>query len=208
MNKLELRKHAGKNGSNRSCYKINERILSADVVLVLVLWVLTRFLWCSGEGSFNSAAVRVVPATNATFVLNFDRANLSVAANFLETEKTSRLMSWDTFWSWKCKICNMVWWEANLSDVFTKASLAIGLSALTGHKLVSADCFCWRASSHSSCHLVRHSTTSSESPPHLCHGGGVFGLFCLSVCLLGSRISQKLADRFESNLVKGLIVGQ
>ncbi len=79
MNKLELR-------------KIHKRILSADV-LVLVPCVLTRFLWCSGEGSFNSAAVRVVPATNATFVLNFARANLSVAANFLETKKSSRKMS-------------------------------------------------------------------------------------------------------------------
>lgn len=78
-------------GRNHLCEKTYslcfKSIQSADVVFVLAPCVLTRFLWRSGESSFNGAAVGVVPTTNATFVLNFVGANLSVAANFLETKK-------------------------------------------------------------------------------------------------------------------------
>lgn len=62
--------------------------ICVDALLQLVLCALTRFFWRSGEGSFNGAAVGVVSTTNATFVLNFAGANLSVAADFLKGKKT------------------------------------------------------------------------------------------------------------------------
>lgn len=54
--------------------------------------VLTRFLWCSSKSSFDGATVRVVPTADATFVLHLVGADLSVAANFLKTEKTTTRM--------------------------------------------------------------------------------------------------------------------
>lgn len=67
--------------------------VSVDALLQFVPCALTRFFWRSGEGSFNSAAVGVVSTTNATFVLNFDGAYLSVATDFLEGKKTIGEMS-------------------------------------------------------------------------------------------------------------------
>lgn len=58
-----------------------------------ILWeglrFLTRFLWGSGKGTLNCPAVGVVSSTDATFVLNLDRANLSIAAYFLKTTTTT-----------------------------------------------------------------------------------------------------------------------
>lgn len=54
-----------------------------------ILRVFTGFLWGSGKGALHRPAVGVVTSADAAFVLDLGRANLSIAANFLKTRKTT-----------------------------------------------------------------------------------------------------------------------
>lgn len=75
-------------GVKRTCRERNTTALrelrSQQMGVGSVPSFLTGFLWCSGEASFHCTAVRVVSTTNTTFIFDFGRANLSVAANFLK----------------------------------------------------------------------------------------------------------------------------
>lgn len=74
MNTLELKSYGG----------------NADAAREAVLASFTCFLRRSREAAFDGAAVRVVSTADPTFVLNFGRADFSVAANFLETKHISQ----------------------------------------------------------------------------------------------------------------------